>query len=106
MSDTRFCYGATCTWFGAITEVGAVGAPPKLPCCPLCGGMLFELLSEAHWWKDVDRYERERPYPHYRKMWEWQRAAKVCFPLRGTSGISGLEAAFKEAMEKKDAHRP
>lgn len=102
--DSRFCYGARCTWFGSIYEVGStkphsgdVGC--SLPCCPLCGSVLFEMPTEAEWWKGIDDFERgEYPlptahkHPGYRAMWEWQRENKLCF-----SDFSALAQAY-EAM--------
>lgn len=100
--DTRYCYGASCTWCGPIEEVGStekhprwahnrVGKPDRLsasdyglPCCPHCGGMLFEMQSAKQWWKGVDdfaagRYENGKPHPYYADMWRWQRTQKTCF---------------------------
>ena len=110
-ADSRFCYGANCTWFGSIHEVGS--APTNiskrfsdghsLPCCPLCGGMLFEMQDEGEWWAGIDGFERgeyplptAHPHPGYRAMWEWQRAQKKCFP-QAISGLDRLIAAYKEA---------
>lgn len=65
--DTRFVYGATCTWFGSIHEVSATDKHPRyanehqahsLPCCPICGGMLFEMESASIWWDGVDGFEK------------------------------------------------
>jgi len=91
--DKRLAYGATCTWFGQIQEVGKK-SPHSIPCCPLCGGVLFEMPTEQEWWDGVDKYERDG-HPGYRAMWEWQRIQKVCFPLR--DGIKALEAAYAAA---------
>lgn len=93
--DTRLAYGATCTWFGPIQEVGTK-TEHRLPCCPLCGGVLFEMPTEQEWWDGIDKYERDG-HPGYRALWEWQRKVKRCFPLR--DGIKALEAAHKAALE-------
>ena len=112
-ADGRFCYGAACTWFGSIHEVSSTKKHPRhqqtindghdLPCCPICGGMLFEMQDEGEWWEGVDSFEKgsypfptARPHPGYRAMWEWQRAQKKCF-FQGANGLSGLVAAYKEA---------
>lgn len=73
-SDKRFCYGATCTWFGSIHEVKR----GRLPCCPVCSGVLFEMPNEREWWTGVDRYERDG-HPGYRATLEWQRQQNKCF---------------------------
>jgi hypothetical protein len=91
--DARLCYGATCTWFGSIHETGGIGKG-ALPCCPHCGGVLFEMAHEGEWWKGIDSYEKEG-HPGYRAMWEWQRAQKRCFSLR--NGIADLQAAYSQA---------
>jgi hypothetical protein len=90
MTDTRFCYGATCTWFGPIAAVGALGER-ALPCCPHCRGVLFEMENEAEWWSGVDRYERDG-HPGYRAVQEWQRLHSTCFPT-----FDKLTAAYERA---------
>lgn len=94
-ADPRLCYGATCTWFGSIHETKVKDG--GLPCCPHCSGVLLEMQSEDEWWSGVDRYEREKPHPGYRAMFEWQRAQKKCFPLR--NGIDALVAAYSSVGE-------
>jgi hypothetical protein len=85
--DARLCYGACCTWFGSIHETGGIGKG-ALPCCPHCGGVLFEMQHEGEWWKGVDEYQAQG-HPHYRAMWEWQRGQKKCF-----KDVHALTAAF------------
>lgn len=116
-SDGRLCYGATCTWFGSIHEASSTKKHPRhqqtindghdLPCCPICGGMLFEMQDEGEWWEGIDMFEKgtyprpdPRPHPGYRAMWEWQRAQKKCF-FMGASGLEGLVSAYKDATGKK-----
>jgi hypothetical protein len=94
--DTRFTYGASCSWFGSIHEVGNTGThlhwagqdkgTHHLPCCPICGGMLFEMPTEDEWWKSVDDFEAgnypastKHPHPGYREMLEWQQKSMFCF---------------------------
>lgn len=98
--DGRFCYGATCTWFGSIHETKSTPGPHGgIPCCPLCGGVLFELPDESEWWGGIDAYEKEG-HPGYRAMWEWQREQKKCFSSR--NGIDVLAAAYRTAVGKND----
>lgn len=85
MVDRRFVYGANCAWFGPISAIGKRG---NLPCCPYCGGMLFEYETEQLWWDRVDRYTLSG-HPEYRTMIEW--AADKHF-----ASSTELEAAFKE----------
>lgn len=115
-ADGRFCYGATCTWFGSIHEISSTKKHPRhqqtindghdLPCCPICGGMLFEMQDEGEWWSGIDDFEKGNyalpgakpghPHPGYRAMWEWQRAQKKCF-FMGANGLDGLVKAYKDA---------
>lgn len=69
--DERIAYGAACTWWGPIREVGA--SPSGLPGCPECGGVLFEVRTEAKWWAGVDRWARETADPEYREFIRWLR---------------------------------
>lgn len=93
--DNRFCYGATCTWFGSIHEVGTKGTM-RLPCCPACGGVLFEMGGENEWWTGVDQFERAKPHPGYRAMLEWQRTQKKCFPQ-----LAALIAAHRASQGER-----
>jgi hypothetical protein len=112
-ADGRFCYGASCTWFGSIHEVSSTKKHPRhqqtindgndLPCCPICGGMLFEMKDEGEWWEGIDLFEKgtyplptAHPHPGYRKMWEWQRSMKICFFL-GAQGLDLLQGAYWNA---------
>jgi hypothetical protein len=96
--DGRFCYGATCTWFGSIHETkGTKGPVASIPICPCCRGVLFEMPDEGEWWTGVDQYEREAPYPGYRAMLEWQRSQKKCF-----QGIENLVRAYRLADPRNE----
>lgn len=67
-TDARFCYGAGCTWYGPIQNVGKSAG--GLPCCPVCSGMLYEYATAEVWWKTVDAYEANSR-PGYRAFVEW-----------------------------------
>lgn len=106
MKDTRYCYGASCTWHGPISEVSNTGNHPRwkaanipkdirkhsMPCCPICGGMLMEFNEPSRWWSQVDEFER-KGHPNYRAMLVWQREQKICF-----REMSQLVRAYKEIM--------
>jgi hypothetical protein len=72
-------YGARCTWLDSIDKTGRTPPGPsghRLPCCPHCGSVLFQLPTEADWWTGVDRYEADG-HPGYRAMITWARGK--CF---------------------------
>ncbi len=79
MTD-RIVYGARCTWWDSIDKVGhtvpRVGEY-RLPVCPHCRQVLFEVPNEAEWFAAVDRYEAAG-HPGYRARMTWARGR--CFP--------------------------
>lgn len=78
--DTRVAYGARCTWWGDIKDVGTFGAF-RIPCCPKCSGMLFEMDSEALFVAKAEEYERDSPAPGYVDMLMWAKGR--CFKVFG-----------------------
>ena len=84
--DTRISYGAFCTWWDSIWQVGKTGG---LPSCPHCRGLLYEVPDERQWFKGVDRHEANGN-PGYRKMVEWGRGK--CF-----KNYTFLKSAFNAA---------
>ena len=75
--DRRLVYGASCSWWDSIDKVGRTGGPTSIPCCPHCGGVLYEMENEERWWRSVESYSRENSEPGYRKFVEWSRGK--CF---------------------------
>lgn len=77
--DGRIVYGVCCTWWDTIDKAGKRHFPngtfPSCPTCPHCSSPLFELASEADWWKSVD--EHDAKWPGYRAFIEWTRGK--CF---------------------------
>lgn len=96
--DTRFVYGATCSWFGPIQAIGNTATHPKhqelmkrvnapgrlmtaeLPCCPHCGGMLLELRNRAEFMAGVPMFDKD--HPGYAKFIEWaeEKYKTICYP--------------------------
>lgn len=83
-TDTRIVYGARCVWWDGIEKIGktpaGVGPTAKmggLPCCPHCGGVLFEMDSPKRWWDGVAKHEANGN-PGYRAFIEWLKGK--CFP--------------------------
>lgn len=95
--DTRIVYGATCTWWDSILKVGsrsmnvyldsraAVGV--SIPCCPLCGGMLFEMPNEDAFLKGAIEHEA-KGHPGYVQFVRWARGK--CYP-----SYEAAEAAYR-----------
>lgn len=71
MTDTRVAFGARCTWWDDIHQVGRHPFN-RLPCCPHCKGMLFEKSDLASFMADVDAYEADG-HPGYRALLTWMR---------------------------------
>lgn len=57
-ADTRYVYGATCTWNGPIQEVSTRSS---LPCCPKCRGMLLQVSDVPNWQRAIDQFDAEHP---------------------------------------------
>ena len=85
INDTRYVYGATCTWHGPISEAssGDPDLPSGLPCCPNCGGVLFELPSRAKWDEDVDKYIKDAIHEDLCLYYDWMETfhSDSCRPL-------------------------
>jgi hypothetical protein len=78
--DLRIVYGARCTWWDGIEKVGHRGEPGplgRLPCCPHCKGVLFEMPTPKEWWASVEKYQNAG-HPGYRAFIEWLKGK--CFP--------------------------
>jgi hypothetical protein len=87
MADTRIVYSAHGTWWDSISK--AATKPSGLPCCPVCGSVLFEMDSEEPWWDGACRYEADG-HPGYVGMMEWGRGK--CFP-----SLPALKSAYLAA---------
>ncbi len=74
MSENKIVYGAVCVWWDSIDKAGLL-LPDNLPCCPNCGGVLYE-IEESEWWSDVKKYQNEG-HLDYKEFIEWQRGR--CF---------------------------
>lgn len=70
-TDTRIVYGATCRWWDSIDKASSTDGS-GLPCCPICGGVLFEVPTAEAWWRDVDDFEADG-HPGYRELLEFTR---------------------------------
>jgi hypothetical protein len=70
--DQRIVCGIACSWWDSIDKAGGRG-PLEIPCCPFCGGVLFEFEDANDWFSRVDKYDREHPGNNYRGFIEWLR---------------------------------
>lgn len=73
--DTRIVYGSVCSWWDNIYKVTKTNTVPSIPCCPHCGGPLFEMPDLTTWYSAVEEYARD--HPGYREFIDWLRGK--CF---------------------------
>jgi hypothetical protein len=80
-TDRRVAYGAMCTWWDLIDNVGLLntGSGVPLPCCPHCKGLLMEVRTPESWWASVARYEA-KGNPGYGDFIRWLRGR--CFKTK------------------------
>lgn len=88
MADTRYVYGARCTWHGPIVDIGTrqisyttpggVPGQGKVPCCPHCGGMLFEYDKIEDWRLSVSEFDKK--HPGYAEFVDWVGKVGRCWP--------------------------
>jgi predicted HAD superfamily Cof-like phosphohydrolase len=88
--DTRIVYGAMCSWWGTIREVGNRDG---IPCCPHCKNLLFEMSSPDEWWEGVDKHVADG-HPGYRAFIEWLKGK--CF----TKGFPEAKIAYEAETGK------
>lgn len=91
MTDTRYVYGANCSWHGPIADIATKTLPVNpynpmeetvtLPCCPHCGGMLFEFPNKQIW--DDAIAVTEGKVPGYADYVAWLSSVGVCWPNNG-----------------------
>lgn len=60
-------YGAVCTWWDDKSKVAT--KPSGLPCCPICGGVLYETERDV-WWRGAQKHEAEG-HPGYGQFLAW-----------------------------------
>jgi hypothetical protein len=66
----------------------AVFSPEGLACCPYCGSVLTNVVSEQEWWDRIA--ERDKTHPGYMDMFRWAKQQRRCFP-----NMEELSIAFK-----------
>lgn len=72
--ESRVVFGASCCWWNRIEA--AAQTETGLPCCPHCGGMLYE-LGEDSWWRFARQHGEEARDERYLAFLEWLRGR--CF---------------------------
>lgn len=104
--DERYVWGITCTWHGPIYEVGKlVGgqeAGSSIPCCPYCGGPLFEANSKAEWDKSAQKFCEEcmEGDPDY-ILWLESLHRPFCRSLNGWDWKGDFEKFKREKFEAR-----
>jgi hypothetical protein len=83
-NQKRIVYGSACMWWDGIEAASTTAG--GLPCCPRCGGVLFEDDEDA-WWIHVSVYNQD--HPGYDAFVRWLRGR--CFP-----SVAEAQAAFKD----------
>ena len=71
----RIGFGAACCWWDEIEA--AAPTVTGIPCCPHCGGVLYELESDS-WWLFARKHAEEAKDSRYLAFVEWIRGR--CFP--------------------------
>jgi hypothetical protein len=90
-ADTRVVYGARCTWWDSIQNIGHTRGPgPRLPACPHCGSVLFEMPDEARFMAGVPAYEAAG-HPGYGDALRWARGK--CF-----QNAEAMQLAYRRHM--------
>lgn len=90
--DTRYCYGAVCTWHGPIKHtINSSG----IPGCPHCGGPLFQMESKEEWDSKAKEFGEDQDLPFY---FDWinQLNKYGCIPLKGWNWKESYEKFVKE----------
>lgn len=108
--DSRWVYGAHCTWHASIDKVGIVTSqmkvgPPRgqpanvemaLPCCPNCRGMLFECRDRAEFDAGAAKYEAAG-HPGYASFMRWLEGK--CYPsIEAAAAEYELQTSIKVAL--------
>ncbi len=113
--DTRYVYGACCTWHGSIHEVavntGSVHIDGKthtvsLPVCPHCGGPLMEYPDRQTW--DRKAVVFAETHPNMPLYLDWLESLHApCTPLDGWDWVKAyrrFEQAQKQAQKPVQTH--
>lgn len=113
--DTRYTYGAGCSWHGPIAKVGKTAPTPvrmatiggrqipigghSLPCCPHCGGMLYEMPTEREWWLGARNHEK-KGHLNYVVFLLWTAEQSRCWPsLRDAARAYEQESGRKVVFD-------
>jgi hypothetical protein len=88
-SDTRFTYGVGCSWRGPISKVNTTSR--GLPCCPYCGGLLFEMDHESLWYMQIDAFNAKHPGYGALQTWLARRQKRHgCLPQRSDNDLNAI----------------
>ena len=76
--DTKYCYGACCTWHGPIQNAIDSGG---IPGCPYCGGPLYQMDNKDIMDERVAEFQETRNLPFYAE-WYANLNNYGCIPLQ------------------------
>lgn len=89
MSTVMVAYGARCTWWDAKSNAATIPSS-GLPCCPFCGGVLFE-TDAASWRSDAEAFAERSDDEGYVRFVDWLRG-RDCREFVG--GLAHARAVF------------
>jgi hypothetical protein len=101
-TDRRYVYSAGCTFHGPIYDIGTKtprdGSNHRLPCCPSCGSMLFEMETQEQWDRQIQEFAKKED-PAYPAFMAWFGALRPCRPVRNQADFDARRAEF-DALPK------
>lgn len=96
-SDRLVVYGATCTWWGMISD--SVHVPGRMPPgCPHCKGVLFQMDLDT-WNKGIKAHAEKSGDVHYQEFVQWLRGQQ-CIPLVQGQGHTAMRERFNLSVQQ------
>lgn len=101
MKDTRVVYGAVCTWWDTIDKVSTTQS--GLPCCPHCGGVLYQMESEEEMRSQNARISK-RFGIDYQAAMDWCRdkcSRALGWELQSSTNLPPIYVLYQREQEAK-----
>jgi hypothetical protein len=99
MPETRYTYGAQCTWHGSIGETAS--GKGNLPVCPICFNVLFECTKEQ-WDEGVAQYAKENNESLYPDFINFLATKEGHSTMLDLSKFSTAFGEFKKSRQPLD----